>query len=98
MSRYVRMLPRPFKLQRGEFGRKAMHNHLHNPWSIMFCLPCALRYFSIVLTSDMDQMARISSYLRRGERVVPNPPRRTRRRPYICPINELPQLLRFQVT
>ena len=49
MSRQMWMLPCPFKLKRGEFGRETMDDHLHNPWSTVSCLPSTLCDFTVVL-------------------------------------------------
>lgn len=48
----MRVLPRPFELKCGEFGRKAMHYHLHDPWPVVLRLPSTLGEFAIMLTNN----------------------------------------------
>jgi hypothetical protein len=44
------MLPRPLELESSEPGRKSVHDHLHDPWTIMLRLPRACRDLAIMLT------------------------------------------------
>jgi hypothetical protein len=42
------MLPCPLELKSGKLGWKSVNDHMHNPWTIVLCLPCALGYLAIV--------------------------------------------------
>ena len=50
VSRNVRVLPGPLELKRSQFGWETVHDHLHDPWSVLGRLPRTLRDLPIMLT------------------------------------------------
>lgn len=93
------MLPSPLKLQSGQFGRKSVYYHLHNPRTIVLGFPRALSDFTIMLPMDaVLTQIELGVDESTGEH-SPNSARGARGTPNVCPeIRYNSLIMRIRIT